>query len=223
VEQIHRLIVKPKFVYACVFAGALMLCGCTGNKSAEAAGNTPGGGGQGGPGSKGGTKGGGFGGPVSVMVAKAVTRDVPIQAEVIGNVEASSAVTLRPQISGQITQAFFTEGEFVNKGKLLLTIDKRALEAQMKQLEAQISKDEAALNQAIANLARDKAQEGNAGRSSIAPTSCLSRASSRKNSATSTTRPSTVSRQPSKRIRPTSKARKPPSQPARPTSKTRKS
>jgi multidrug efflux system membrane fusion protein len=162
VEQIHRLIVKPKFVYACVFAGALMLCGCTGNKSAEAAGNTPGGGGQGGPGSKGGTKGGGFGGPVSVMVAKAVTRDVPIQAEVIGNVEASSAVTLRPQISGQITQAFFTEGEFVNKGKLLLTIDKRALEAQMKQLEAQISKDEAALNQAIANLARDKAQEGNA-------------------------------------------------------------
>jgi len=162
VEQIHRSVVKPKFVFACVLGGALVLGGCTGNKSAEAAGNTPGGSGSGGAGSKGGTKGGGFGGPVSVLVAKAVTRDVPIQAEVIGNVEASSAVTLRPQISGQITAAYFTEGEFVTKGKLLLTIDKRALEAQMKQLEAQISRDEAALNQAVANLARDTAQETNA-------------------------------------------------------------
>lgn len=99
---------------------------------------------------------------MSVLVAKAVSRTVPIQAEVIGNVEASSTVMLRPQISGQLMEAHFHEGEFVRKGQLLLTVDRRILEAQLKQLESQIRRDEAAVGQAMANLARDRAQEENA-------------------------------------------------------------
>ncbi len=144
-------------------AGIAALSGC--NKgSAEASANAPA---QGAPaqgqGGKGGGKGGpGGGGPVAVLVAKAVTRDVPIQAEVIGNVEASSTVTLRPQISGQVLSAHFQEGDVVNKGQLMLTLDSRALEAQLKQLEAQGMRDQAALQQATAALARDKAQEQNA-------------------------------------------------------------
>jgi multidrug efflux system membrane fusion protein len=141
-----------------------LLTGCTGKGSAEAAANAPGGSAQtpekGGGGGKGGR--GGAGGPIAVLVAKAVTRDVPITAEVIGNVEASSAVTLRPQISGQVMSAHFSEGEFVNKGQLMITLDARALEAQLKQLEAQILRDQAALQQATAALARDKAQQQNA-------------------------------------------------------------
>jgi multidrug efflux system membrane fusion protein len=87
---------------------------------------------------------------------------VPIVAEVIGNVEASSTVTLRPQISGQLVQSFFQEGDFVKKGQLLLTVDRRVLDAQLRQLESQINRDEAAAGQARANLARDRAQEANA-------------------------------------------------------------
>lgn len=149
-------------------ASLVLMTGCTGKGNAEAAGNAPGGAAQGsekgggGGGGKGGKGGPGAGGPVSVLVAKAVTRDVPVTAEVIGNVEASSMVTLRPLISGQVMQAHFTEGQFVNKGQLLLTIDSRALEAQLKQLEAQILRDKASLQQATAALARDKAQQQNA-------------------------------------------------------------
>jgi len=97
-----------------------------------------------------------------VLIATATTRDVPIQAEVIGNVEASSTVTLRPQISGQLVEAHFQEGQFVKKGQLLLTVDRRVLDAQLRQLESQIRKDEAGVSQALATLARDRAQEGNA-------------------------------------------------------------
>jgi len=97
-----------------------------------------------------------------VLIATATTRDVPIQAEVIGNVEASSTVTLRPQISGQLVEAHFQEGQFVKKGQLLLTVDRRVLDAQLRQLESQIRKDEAGVGQALATLARDRAQEGNA-------------------------------------------------------------
>jgi membrane fusion protein, multidrug efflux system len=156
-------------IYCCSVAAALLLLsGCNGKGEGEASANAGGGqtqqgGGAPGGGGKGGGKGGpGAGGPVSVLVARAVTRDVPISAEVIGNVEASSTVTLRPQISGQVMSAHFREGEFVSKGQLMLTLDARGLEAQLKQLEAQILRDQAALQQAVASLGRTRAQESNA-------------------------------------------------------------
>ena len=108
------------------------------------------------------TKGGRGDVATPVLVAKATQRDVPIQAEVIGAVEASSAVSLRPQISGQILEARFKEGDFVKAGQLLITIDPRAIEAQLNQLEAENLKDKAALLQAQAALTRDRAQQANA-------------------------------------------------------------
>ena len=129
----------------------LVSAGCSKPGTAEASAQT-----------KGGARGARGDAAVSVLVAKASARDVPIQAEVIGNVEASSTVTLRPQISGQLVQAHFQEGQFVNKGQLLLTVDRRVLDAQLRQLESQIRRDEAAVGQASANLARDHAQEANA-------------------------------------------------------------
>ena len=146
------------YLIICVFCSfALLSSGCsksgtTAEASAQGKGGGPGGGGR----------GRGSDGPVSVLVGKATSRDVPIQAEVIGNVEASSTVMLRPQISGQLTEAHFEEGQFVKKGQLLLTVDRSVLDAQLKQLESQIRRDEAGVGQAMANLARDRAQEANA-------------------------------------------------------------
>ena len=129
--------------------GAGLLTGCKGDSAAA---STKGPGGRGGRGD--------FATPVTV--GHAVQRNVPIQAEVIGSVEASAMVSLKPQISGQILQAYFQEGDFVKAGQLLVSIDPRALEAQLNQLQAQIAKDKAALGQAEATLARDRAQEANA-------------------------------------------------------------
>jgi membrane fusion protein, multidrug efflux system len=141
------------FVFCCF---ALLTGGCSRTGTAEA--SASGGASQ----TKGGARGARGDAAVSVLIAKAIARDVPIQAEVIGNVEASSTVTLRPQISGQLVEAHFAEGQFVNKGQLLLTVDRRVLDAQLRQLESQIRRDEAAVGQANANLARDRAQEANA-------------------------------------------------------------
>jgi multidrug efflux system membrane fusion protein len=143
----------------CSFALCILLIagGCSGQKT-EAAGQSGAGRNRG----AGGRAGGRGDAPVPVLVAKAVQKNVPVEAEVIGTVEAFSTVTIKPQISGQLIQAHFQEGQFVNKGQLLVTIDPRALEAQVKQTEATIARDQAAITQAQANVARDRAQEANA-------------------------------------------------------------
>ena len=98
-------------------------------------------------------------GGVPVTVALATQRDVPLQIEVIGNVEAYSTITVKAQVGGAITQVHFREGEFVKAGDLLFTIDTRPLNAMLNEVEANLAKDEAALGQAEANLVRDTAQQ----------------------------------------------------------------
>jgi membrane fusion protein, multidrug efflux system len=103
---------------------------------------------------------GGFGGgAVPVTVSKVVRKDVPIDIEVVGNVEAYRTVTVKSQVSGELTQVFFHEGDFVRKGDQLFSIDPRTYQAQANQVQANLSKDQAVLAQVNANLARDQAQE----------------------------------------------------------------
>ncbi|MBZ5726713.1 MAG: efflux RND transporter periplasmic adaptor subunit [Acidobacteriia bacterium] len=107
-------------------------------------------------GGKGGKKG--AGGDVPVTVAMAAQKNVPVEVQVIGNVEAYSTITVKAQVGGQLIRVNFKEGDFVRKGDLLFTIDRRPLEAALNQAIANVARDEAALGQAEANLARDAAQ-----------------------------------------------------------------
>jgi multidrug efflux system membrane fusion protein len=122
-----------------------LLAGC---KSSDA--KTGGAGGRGRPGE---------GGPVPVVVAMVSQRDVPINVDVIGNVEAYSTITVKAQVGGELTKVSFHEGDSVKKGDLLFTIDARPFEAQLAQAQANLARDTAALSQAQANLARDNANE----------------------------------------------------------------
>jgi membrane fusion protein, multidrug efflux system len=85
---------------------------------------------------------------VPVTVAKVESRTVPVVVTAIGQAVAFSAVSLKPQVSAELMSVHFTEGQDVHKGDLLFTLDKRPFEA--------------ALAQAQATLARDKAQAQNA-------------------------------------------------------------
>src|SRR6266853_1381352 len=69
---------------------------------------------KGGPG-KGGRGRGGEQGPVPVLVATVGAKTVPINVDVIGNVEAYSTISVRAQIGGQLTGVSFHEGDFVKK------------------------------------------------------------------------------------------------------------
>jgi membrane fusion protein, multidrug efflux system len=96
---------------------------------------------------------------ISVSVAKAVQKDVPIEIHVVGNVEAYSTVSVKSQVSGELTKVSFREGEFIKKGADLFAIDARTYEAQLNQMLANQAKDESSLAQMEANLARDLAQQ----------------------------------------------------------------
>jgi len=85
---------------------------------------------------------------IPVMATTVAQKDVPLQVKAIGTVEAYSTVAVRSNVTGEITDVHFTEGQDVKKGQLIFTIDRRPFEA--------------ALNQAEANLARDTAQANNA-------------------------------------------------------------
>jgi multidrug efflux system membrane fusion protein len=90
-----------------------------------------------------------------VAVSTVVKKDIPINIQAIGTVEAYSTVTVRSQISGELVRVFFVEGDFVRKGEELFRIDSRSYEAQLNQVQANLAKDEAVLSQLEANLARD--------------------------------------------------------------------
>lgn len=83
---------------------------------------------------------------VPVTVATAVQKNVPVQIRAIGNVEPYNSVSIKAQINGQIDRVHFREGQDVRKGELLFSIDPRPFEAALKQAEAALAKDRAQAN-----------------------------------------------------------------------------
>jgi len=95
---------------------------------------------------------------VPVVVAKVSQKLMPVEVSSVGNVEPLSTVAIKAQVSGELLQVHFKEGDFVRKGQLLFTIDSRSFQGTVGTMEANIAKDQAQLKQAEANLARDTAQ-----------------------------------------------------------------
>jgi multidrug efflux system membrane fusion protein len=62
---------------------------------------------------------------------------------------------VRSQVTGVLEQVGFHEGDFVKKGAVLFTIDRRPLESTLAQAEANLVRDQALVSQAEAQLARD--------------------------------------------------------------------
>jgi multidrug efflux system membrane fusion protein len=95
-------------------------------------------------------------------------KDVPVEVQIIGNVEAYTTISVKAQVGGQLTRVSFNEGDYIKAGDLLFTIDQRPLEAALSLATANLARDEASLGQAQANLSRDTAQnkytEANAAR-----------------------------------------------------------
>ncbi len=80
---------------------------------------------------------------VPVTVATAELRDVPVQVRNIARAEPYLTVTVKPQVSGQISNIHFKEGQHVTEGEILVSIDARPFEAALQQAEAVLAKEEA--------------------------------------------------------------------------------
>src|ERR1700687_6155594 len=88
---------------------------------------------------------GGSGGrpPAPVVLAGVEQRDIPVQIQAIGNVEAYQTVQIRSQVSGQIQKIFFKEGEDVREGQPLFQLDKRPFQADLEKAIGQMKHDQA--------------------------------------------------------------------------------
>jgi multidrug efflux system membrane fusion protein len=98
--------------------------------------------------------GGGQNAQVPVTVAKAVQKSMPITIQGIGTVIAASTVSVRAQITGEMTSVNFKEGEDVEKDQVLATLDKRPFEAALHQAQATLEKDMAQAANARSQAAR---------------------------------------------------------------------
>ena len=67
--------------------------------------------------------------PRPVIAASATARDVPLYIDEIGRCVAFEFVTIRPQVSGLVTEILFADGAEVKKGDKLFTIDPRPFKA----------------------------------------------------------------------------------------------
>jgi multidrug efflux system membrane fusion protein len=86
--------------------------------------------------------------PIAVATASAANGDMPVTIPALGTVTPLATVTIKTQISGQLTQVAFKEGQMVRAGDFLAQIDPRPYQA--------------ALDQALGNLRRDQALLANA-------------------------------------------------------------
>lgn len=92
--------------------------------------------------------------PQVVKVAKAARGDMPETLSELGTVSPVATVTVLPQLSGYLIEVGFKEGQDVKKGQFLAQIDPRQYQIDLKQAEAALLKDQAALDQAHSDLAR---------------------------------------------------------------------
>lgn len=99
-----------------------------------------------------------------MRVARAETRNVPVEVVTVGNAEAWSTIQVRAQIGGVLAKVHFTEGQMVKQGDMLFEIDPRPYEESIRQWEANKARDEAQLKLAEANLARAEAQAAHYGK-----------------------------------------------------------
>jgi multidrug efflux pump subunit AcrA (membrane-fusion protein) len=92
--------------------------------------------------------------PVSVATGLAVKKDAPVVVEGLGSVTPLATVAVRTRIDSEITGIHFEDGAHVAKGDLLVTLDSRALQAQIRQAQGQLARDRAQLEGAERDFRR---------------------------------------------------------------------
>ena len=91
---------------------------------------------------------------IPVVAGNTNSGDVPIYLRGIGTVIAYNTVVVRSQVSGQIAQIAFTEGQTVKAGDLLAQIDPRPFQATLDQMQGQLARDQALLANSKIDLTR---------------------------------------------------------------------
>src|SRR5438046_10270160 len=91
---------------------------------------------------------------ISVEIAKAERKPVPVDVDSIGTVTPISSVALKSRVETTILRVHFEDGAKVAEGDVLFTLDARQIDAQIEQAEGTLAKDQAQLEGAQRDLRR---------------------------------------------------------------------
>jgi len=89
-----------------------------------------------------------------VIGATAVQGDIGVYEKGLGTVTPLTTVTLQARVTGQLMKIYFTEGQFVKAGDLLIEIDERPFQVALDQAQGQLVHDQALLDNAKIDLQR---------------------------------------------------------------------
>jgi RND family efflux transporter MFP subunit len=84
---------------------------------------------------------------VPVEVAVAEKKKAPVRIDVLGSVTPIASVAIKSRLETEVVSVHFADGALVNKGDLLFKLDSRAIEAQIREVEAVIASAKAQLEQ----------------------------------------------------------------------------
>jgi multidrug efflux system membrane fusion protein len=91
---------------------------------------------------------------VPVVTARAVSKAVPVTIPAVGTAEPLATVEIRSQVTGQLSEVHFREGQDVRKGAPLFTLDARPFQAALQQAQAVLARDSAQAKNAQSQRAR---------------------------------------------------------------------
>jgi len=103
---------------------------------------------------KGKGKGGRGGGVLTVKATKAVVKPMPVIVDAVGTVESEHSVQVKPQVGGILDSVMFREGDQIKANQVLFQIDPRTYKAQYEQALAALARDRAQLENAKAQQER---------------------------------------------------------------------
>lgn len=95
--------------------------------------------------------------PPEVWVTPVVRKDVPIYQEWVGTLNGFVNSQVRARVTGYLVSQHYKEGDFVNEGDLLFTIDPRPLQAALEQAQGELARAQA--NEKLASANFKRAQE----------------------------------------------------------------
>ena len=91
---------------------------------------------------------------VSITIATAEKKKTPVKVEALGTVTPIASVALKPRVDSEISAISFADGAREKEGDVLMTLDKRAIEAQIQAAEGLVARDQAQLEGAQRDVRR---------------------------------------------------------------------
>jgi len=96
----------------------------------------------------------GLGTPMAVATARVAPADIPVKIAALGTITPLATVTIKTQISGQLQQIGFREGQMLHKGDFVAQIDPRPYQNALAQAEGALARDQASLDNARLDVKR---------------------------------------------------------------------